>query len=219
VTDWGHPGGEPTPADPYQGPPRTAPYTPPTYGSGQPGSPVYPTAGYPAPQPPANPYAQMPPYGYGYPPGYGPQPGDGRPGTTIAAAVLGYVGGGLLILAGVLLFFGASFVTSIDNASGNDHGGFAGQLSLLGVVNLVAAGLLIAGSVSLTGRSARGRSMYSIGAAIVVVLSVIWTAWWADRSGGGVVVYALLFAAIVIVGLCLAWTRAVTAWLGGAKRA
>lgn len=219
MTEWGHPGGEPsTPAGPYQGPPHTGPYTPPAYGSPQYGAPAYPSSNYPGPPPPPNPYAQLPPYGYGYPPGYGPQPGNGRPGTTIAAAVLGYVGGGLLILAAILLFFGASFITNFDDISGNSHGNFAAELSVLGVVNLIAAGLLIAGSVAMSGRNPKGRLMYSIGTAIVVVLAVYWLARWADRSGGGIAVDALLFAAIVIVGSSLAWTRAVSIWLRGGAR-
>lgn len=205
MTGWGRSGDEPQQSGGYQGPPASGQFSP---------GPQYP----PAPQyPVANPYTQVPPYGYGYPPGYPPgyPQGSGRPGTTIAAAVLGYVAGGLLIVAGIILFFGASFITNYDDLSGQTHSNYVAELSVNGVFNLIAAGLLIAGSVTMSGRNPNGRLMFSVGSGIVIIETIYWLARWASRTGGAVVVYGLLFAAIVIVGLALAWTTAVSAWLRG----
>jgi hypothetical protein len=181
-----------------------------------PGNPQYPQyAQYPQ-------YPGYPPAPYGYPPppyGY-PPPGNGRPGVTIAAAVLGYVAAGLLILAGLLLFLGASVVHDFDSASGASHDSYVAEFVLLGFANLLAAGLLIAGSVSMTGRHPTGRTLFSVGAGIVLASAVYWLARWAPRtdSDGALIFYDLLFVALVIVGMSLAWTSAVTAWLRGTPR-
>ena len=168
--------------------------------------------GYPA-QPG---YGYPPPPGYGYPPpGYGypaVPPGERRPGTLLAAAVLGYVAAGLLILAGILLFDGASLVHDIDTQTGLNNDSVTTELVLDGFANLIAAALLIAGAVVMTGGRPPGRVMYSVGAGIVLVESIYWMARWADDLPY-LVVYALLFAALAVVGLALGWTAGGTAWL------
>ncbi|HET6877798.1 MAG TPA: hypothetical protein VFH38_09740, partial [Jatrophihabitans sp.] len=126
----------------YQGPPPTGAHRPP---------PQSPPPGWSDGYPPYGPYP-------GYPPPYGTSPygvgfpADTRPGNALAAAVLGYVSGGLLIIAGMLLLFASSLIANFDNYEGISHGQYIGELTVNGVGNLVAAGLLIAGGISLSSR-------------------------------------------------------------------
>ena len=180
------------PQDPYQGQPYPGGYP---GNPSQPGYPNYPTypaypayPGYPpAPNQPA-PYGYPPPpgyppygypygYSYGYPTGYPgyPAPSAGRPGTTTASAVLAYVTAGLLILAALILFVGASALDSMTS----DHPFFAtgdvsGELDLDAAVNLFAAGLLIVGGVQLAARKRAGLQLVCVGSGITVICSIYW---------------------------------------------
>lgn len=183
-----------------------------------------PPSGYvPAPgQYPQPYYGQYPqPQGYpgypGYPPpypGYPPPPpyGTPRPGTATAANVLAYVTAGLLIAAGLLLFFGASIVSGLDELDNNSHSIVTAELVLDGMLDLVAAGLLIAGAVSFGARNAGGRIMLSVGSGIVLGEALYWIV----RSSGDATFWALVFAALVIVSLSLAWSSGANAWIRGA---
>ena len=153
---------------------------------GAPGEPYDPNQGYQPPPgyPPASQYPpqypqqypQYPPYAQ-YPQ-YGPRQYAGVSGrislrlrvsaargdaarTATAAAVLGYVTAGLLIAAGLLLFFGASIVDDFD--FNNSQSVRTTEYVLDGILNLVAGGLLIAGGVSFSGRNANGRILLSVG--------------------------------------------------------
>ncbi len=200
MTDWGPPDAEP----PYSGPPpsgpaRSGPYEP-----------------APGP-PPGYEYGYGYGYGYGYPPPNFPvfyQPAEQRPGTVIAGAVLGYIAGGLLIFAGILLFSGASTLNNLDDTYGIGDT-YSSELTAMGLLNMLAAGLLIGGSVAMTGRSRTGRNLYAIGGAITLVLAVYWLTRWATKSGlEDVIVWSLLFAALVIVGMSLVCTGAASRWFG-----
>lgn len=194
VTEWGNPGEQPSAG--YSGPPPTNPYAaPPSYPIG-------------APYPPA-PYG----YGYGYPPPYYAI-GPSRPGTTIASAVLGYINAGLLVLAGSLLLFGASVISDIEEAA-DSHTDYGAELAFDGLLNFVAAGLLIAGGVMFTGRNATGRVLFSVAGGIVLAETVYWLVRFDGVTGSGVVVYPTLFAALTIIGLALVWTNDVSRWLSG----
>jgi hypothetical protein len=189
---------------------------------GQPGEPYDPNPALqppPAYAPPPGPYPPQPYYGQypqqpypGYPPpypGYPPPYGAMRPGTATAANVLAFVTGGLLIAAGLLLFFGASVVNGLDELDHNSHSIVTAELVLDGLLDMVAAGLLIAGGVSFGGRSASGRIMLSVGSGIVLGESLYWIV----RSGGDATFWALAFAALVIVSLSLAWSSAANTWI------
>jgi hypothetical protein len=213
VTDWGQSGGDPR----YQGPPPTGQWVP-----EQPPANPWATPPYGPAQPPYGPvqppYGPPSPYGYGYPPGYPPgypagyPSGPSRPGTAVGAAVLGYINAGLLILAGSLLLFGASFVSDVEDAtdSNTDYGA---ELAMDGFVNMIAAGLLIAGGVMLTGRNPNGRILFSIGSAVVLAETVYWLVRFDGLTATGFFVYSMLFAALTIVGVALAWSPGIGSWL------
>ncbi len=134
----------------------------------------------------------------------------------IAAAVLGYVTAGLLIIAAFYCFVGASALADLDNDFGTDNNGYTVQFVLAGILNLVAAGLLIGGAVTMTSRKPTGRVMYLVACGLVLVAAVYWAAQWATKDGlGGLSVLAILFAGLVIVGASLAFTGANSRWLAG----
>ena len=133
----------------------------------------------------------------------------------MAAAVLAYVNAGLLILAGALLLFGASVVSDFENStgSGSDYGV---EIALDGLLNLVAAGLLIAGAVMFTSGKSTGRLLLTVGCAIVIAESVYWlTRFNSVITNSGTVVWALLFGVLAVLPLAFAYTGAVTRWIQG----
>lgn len=164
---------------------------------------------YPPPEP--MPYGYPPPYGYPGYPAY-PQP-PRRPAVLTAAAVLGYITSGLLLLAGIMLFSGASAVASLDDVS--NTGAFTAELALDGFLNLLAAGLLIAGATMLLSRVTTGRPLFTVGAALVVVESIYWMTRWGSefQDTTPFVVYGLLFGALAVIGTVQAWSRAGSGWL------
>jgi hypothetical protein len=191
---------QPYPQQPYpQQPYPQQPY-PPAYG--QAGHLEYP-----------QPYGQPAYPGYGAPGWnpYGPPPGIRRPGIVTAGAVLAFVCAGLLVVAGALLFSGASFLHGLDG--GEYTGSATAELVVDGLVNLAAAALLIAGGVAVTGRRDRGRTMIFIGTGIVVVMAIYWLARWNGDTGGGVVFWALVFAACAVLASCFAGNATARRWL------
>jgi hypothetical protein len=229
----------------YPDPPEQPPYSPPPatanpygtqygpapqqpYGQPQPygqqyGQPYAPQQAYGQPQPyaPQQAYGQPQPYGptppaynaYGYP----PQQIDARPGSVTGASVLAYVLAGLLLLAGALLLFGASTVDSFGNAFNTDTTSVTAELAFDGFADLVAAGLLIAGGVSLSGRNVRGRTMLLVGAAITLIECVYWLV--RTSADSGVFVFVLVLGALAVVSLVLAVGSTTSQWLGAAPAA
>lgn len=202
---------DPQPQDPYGGQPYSG-----SYPQGYPGQ--YPSA-YPPPQ---YPYPQYPPQAYGapYPPAYPPPYpqllGPRRPGTATAAAVLAFVTAGLLVLAGLLVMAGASLVHDISTEFDNSPHPSTGELTLDGVLDLVAAGLLLAAGVLINAGKPLGRTLLCTAGGIVLACSV----YWLIRFGGvapQVIFYALMFAALVIIAMSMAFTASARAWLSGAK--
>ena len=213
------------PVSDWQAPDHGEPMDPNAQGPAAPGA-AYPT-GYASPPPGYLPPGYAPPGyappGYAYPAapypvgyaGYGypqPAPGDARPGLATASAVLAFVVSGLLILAGLLLFLGGAIASDVeDSVNSSTHIGV--ELGLNGVVNLVAAGLLIAGGVTLVGRNRLGRVLLSIGGAIVVAAAVYWIVRFDDISSNSWNFDAGLFLVLVVLTLCFAWATPVTRWL------
>jgi hypothetical protein len=187
----------------YEGPPPTAAHDPGT--APQP----WLQYGYPPPYPP--PYE----YAYGYPQ---PAPAGRRPAAVTAAAVLGYISGGLLVIAAMIVFTGASLLAGIDDSSDVVNlRAFTVELTFDGMLNLVCSGLLIGGGVLMSARRPGGRTMYSIAAAVVAADAVYWLARWGTSytTGQGIVGYALMFCAVSVSGLVLVWRSASSAWFAG----
>jgi len=186
---------------PYEPPPDDSPIDPnPTY-PGPPSSGRY----FPQPQAPAPP----PP---GYPGSYPPPWDTGRPGGISAASVLGYIDAGLLILAGLLLLIGASAVDSWNNAFGSNDNSITAELAIDGLLNLLSAGLQIAGGVMIADRSERGRTLFTVGGGLCIAAGVYWLIRVHDV---GVAIWTIVFIALPIIALSLAWTAPATEWLRG----
>ncbi|MEP7179460.1 MAG: hypothetical protein ABI775_10250 [Pseudonocardiales bacterium] len=203
----------------YPDPPELAPYSPPPatvnpYGNQYGPAPqqAYGQQPYGQPYAPQQPYGPTPPTYNAY--NYPPQQMDARPGTVAGACVLAYVLAGLLILAGALLLFGASTVDSFGNAFNTDTTNVTAELAFDGFADLLAAGLLIAGGVSLSGRNVRGRTMLLVGAAITLIEGVYWLV--RTSAEGGVFVFVVVFGALAVVSLVLAVSGTVSQWLGAA---
>ncbi len=180
---------------------------PPAYNQGQ-----YPQQ-YPQQQPP--PGYGYPPPGYGYPPGYGPPPGQrSRPGLATAASVLSFVNAGLLVIGGSLLLFGANIVSGVESGFGSSSN-LSSELLLDGFVNLLCAGLLIAGGVQVLGRKRNGRILMTVGAGIVLAACVYWLVRFNDvTQSGGLVVYSLLFGVLAVLSLAFISSSSVRTWIG-----
>jgi hypothetical protein len=159
------------------------------------------------PQPPA----PTPPL-LGYPGSYPPPWDSDRPGGVLAASVLAYIDAGLLILAGLVLLVGASAINDWNDAFGGGEQGFTAELTADGVINLVSAGLQIAGAVMMAGRNVSGRVLFSLGAGMCVGAGCYWLL----RVGGAqAITWTGVFVALPIIGLVLCWTAQSTAWLRG----
>ena len=175
-------------------------------------SPIDPNPQYPSPPPWA---------GYSFPPSAPvPQPPDypsaswydDRPAGVPAAGVLAYVDAGLLILAGLLLLVGASAVDSWNNAFGSHDNSITAELAVDGLINMVAAGLQIAGGIMIAARSERGRLLLTVGGGLCIAAGLYWVLRVHDV---GVVIWAIVFVTLPVVALSLIWSVTATDWLRG----
>ena len=200
-----------TPQDPYAGQPYYGQY-PPQYPQQQ-----YPQQPYPQqygqyPPQPGNPYAYPYPYPYPYP------PPPGRPGTATAAAVLAFVAAGLLIVAALILFTGASIIHDIGDSVRSNTDPTTTEFSFDGIVDLISATLLISGGVMFAGRKAAGRTMLATAAHRRGIVAS--TGSHASTPSAATVFDALLFAALGVIAIAIAPTTASSrAWLTAAAPA
>ncbi len=185
-------------ADPYGSPIDPNPVLPPGY---QP-YPGGPTPYYPSYGPP---YGATPP---------GSAPSAERPGLVLAAAVLGYVEAGLLLLAGLVLLFGAAAASSISSNLGEDVSGPIAEAYLGSAANLVSGGLLLAGALLVSARRDIGRVLFSVGGAVCTVAGIYWLARVQEAQ---VLPYAVLFTVPTVVAVGLLWAAVVSRWLRGAS--
>ena len=175
------------PNESYSGPPPTGASRP--YPFEQP--PTYPGESFPPPSEARNPVWVS------------------RPTSVLWASTVCYVMAGMLIVAGFVLFVGASIVRSIDNLTGSDNIGTTIVLIIDALVNFGAAGLLIAGAVMFAGGRTRGRQLLTIGAAICLAESV----YWIFLARANTIIWTVLFVILSIVALALAWTKQTSEWL------
>jgi hypothetical protein len=171
----------------------------------------------------ATPYSSAPPFasasyspappGYGYPVGPYPSPnpygyvarGSGRPGTLTAASVLAYVQAGLLLIAMLMLFYGASILNNFDDGSA-----VTSELVVDGVVNALLAGLFIWGGVAMSLRQPAGRLLITTAGALCVIDG----SYWMMRFPSAVVAfYMILFIALPAIAAGLAWSAVASSWL------
>lgn len=171
-----------TPLPPGRYPSPTAAY--PTAHSGYPVQPGYPSPGFP-------------PVGYGVPPAK-PRP----PGVVKAAAVLAYIQGGILVVAGIGLL--SSSTTFSDFGVKNRY---TVTVMIMSIVALLAGGLLIAGGVQAYNRK---RALMIAGSAISLGLSI----WWIIRFEffGPVLVWSLLLAVLPVLCISLMTGAAGRVW-------
>lgn len=201
------------------------PYTPPTYQQEYPpqapAAAPYGQAGYPAPQ-----------YGapIGYPaPMYGAPggPAAARPGMVTAAAVLCFIWGGFSILASIVTLAAGSFVSgatglcqsiaesSTDLNSINCAGTstFGGLLIVIGLILIVAAGLLIwGGVVALTGKNAK----VGIIAGGLLILAQIVSLIASGGAGAAMSIFGIIVPVLIIVFLMNGTSKAWFKSRGGA---
>ncbi|MGH3744682.1 MAG: hypothetical protein ACRDTP_07480 [Mycobacteriales bacterium] len=193
-----HHGGEPVDPNPWY------PTEPGHYG------PPYAPTGYGAPPPASGPvpgYGYPPPGYFGYPP---PQPP--RPGQVVTAAVLGYVLAGLLVLSGVLLLLGADLADALP--AGAAASGVTAELAVDGVVDLIVAGLLIGGGITVVGRSRAGRTLLVAGAAITLADAIYWMVRIAQANASPAILFLAMFMVLAGVSLGMILSRAARAWIG-----
>jgi len=189
----------------YSPPPATAP---PLHEPQQPTA--YPSvSGYGYPPPPGYPayptYTPIPNYGHAF----------ARPGLVTTSAVFCYVLGGLLVLAAIVLFVGASASDELS-AAGFDTSSATAELVFDGVLDLAAAGLLIAGGVVMSGRRAVGRTLVLVGVGITAAESLYWLIRTDNSDQVSFVFYALVFAALAVLAGAFAATPTTRNWLAGA---
>jgi hypothetical protein len=133
---------------------------------------------------------------YGYPP-----PVTKAPGQAIAAAVLGYVHGGLVMVAAIALFA----VRDLFSELGLD----TGLVTVLALLNIVLGALFIFGGVRLN--TGKDRNLLVIVSAVSLAYSIFWATqqaqWWA----------IVLFSVLPIVILAMALNANVTQWLASRR--
>lgn len=159
-------------------------------------------------------YSQQPggPPPYGQQSGYAPQYGYGggappsRPGGVTAAAVLGFILGGLATVGAIFLFVGSSTLIGVDDGGSGLAGALSGIIIVLALIFLVIAVIMIWGSVlALKGRS---RVLLIVGASLLTAFGLISFFSSLGNSGtdaGGIVsqLIGLVMSILIIVLLSL----------------
>ncbi len=189
---------------------------------GYPQTAAYPQPGYPEPGYPEQGYPQQ---GYGQPgygqPAYG-QPAYGqpgypqlgytvvpvkppKPGAVKGAAVLAFVQGGIILFSGIGTLGGGA---GLNDLGLRGTGSIGDTLTIMGVLALIASGLLIAGGVSAFNKHS---GLLIAGAALSLALSV----WWMIQFDffSAVLIWALLLAAMPIISVALILGPTAQAWM------
>ena len=207
------PYGQQYPAPQYGQPPYPAPqYGQPQYPAPQYPAPQYPAPQYPAPQYPA-PQCGQPPY----PQPYGQQPyptpgwvpptqtwphGPGRPGLATAAAVLGFVAGGLTVLVSI------GMLVSVLTGDGD------APTAVLIAGLPCAAGLITGGVWLMQRRSAQLLTWSAVAAAVVLVVALlVGTATEDEDTVVGLLMFTLVALVMPVLIAVFSVRRTVADWL------
>lgn len=163
--------------------------------------------------PPATGYAPVDWNSGAYPPAaYGGWTGghavDERPGEAVAAAVLSLIVAALLLITGFVVIFAAS---SLETAPDADPSQRTTLFVFAGLVNVIAAAILIVGAVLLLSRSKSARATIASGTLLCLALGVFWLA--NDQGDSGIVVWLVIFCVPVVIASLLSASTRITFWL------
>ncbi len=172
----------------YSPPPAYGGYPP--AGTGPYGQPAYP-----------GPYGQQ----YGPPPG---QPGLQRPGAALAAAVLGYIQAGIVLLCSFAVLAAGTAAT---------------EALLIGILQLISVGLLIFGAVQLS--TGTGRTMMLVASGLQLLLVVYYLIRFSSIGNaidlgsdqGVFIVVPLFFAVMPAVALGLTLNRMIPPYIASKR--
>jgi len=159
------------------------------------GAPGQPPPGYPAG------YA---PVGYQMVPMYPAPQRPSKPGGATAAAVLAYVQSGFVLIGGITMFSGSAGLDDFDR--GND---LSSELTVIGILTLLAGGLLIAGATTLLNRKP---ALLLMGNGLSIAVSLYFVIRLMDFAYGVALWVPILFAVLPIISTALACTGDVRTW-------
>ncbi len=189
--------GVPDGFDPVTGqplPPGPAAYSvvDPCVGPGYPAAPGYPGS-----------YEAAGPPGYGVPPGYPLVPTHSpRPGGAVAAAVLGYIQAGFVLMGAIPLFAGAAGSEFVG-------AGIGGELTAVAILAAIAGGLLIAGATMVLNRKP---ALMKVGAGLSILISVYFVVRLSDLAFS-VLWLPVAYAVLPTLSVALSAGRDVRSWV------
>jgi hypothetical protein len=168
-------------------------------------APGYAAAGYPvAGQPPAGYPGGYAPVGYQMVPMY-PVPGrPAKPGAATAASVLAYVQSGFVLIGSLVMFSGSAGLD--DFSRGNN---LSSELTVIGILTVLAGGLLIAGATTLLNRKP---GLLLLGNALSIAVSLYFVLRLMDFVYGIALWVPILYAVLPIISIALACTTDVRTW-------
>lgn len=194
-------------------------------GHGQPGYPQSPAQGFPQgyPQSPAQGFQQpgypQQPYG-GMPPAPPEHAPPSRPGTIMAAAVLGYVQAGITLIPTILIIAGLGAASDVGETGEVVLGWLIMIAQLAGCVLLILGGVKLAGGTT--------RNIYVAGAALELVICLYYLIRIVAADDAGLefaedmkamaTIFPLFFAIMPVIGLSLALGGAGAQWLKSRTR-
>ena len=204
----GYPGQNyPTAGHPSQGYPAagsTPPgYPPPGYPGQQYGQ-SYPNPGYAAAGPPPGYGAGYPPVGYQMVPMYPVPQRATKPGGATAAAVLAYVQSGFVLIGGVVMFSGSAGLDSVRRGSS-----LSSELTVIGIITVLAGGLLIAGATTLLNRKP---ALLLLGNALSIAVSLYFVVRLLDVAYGIGLWVPIIYAILPVISIALASSKDVRSW-------
>jgi len=143
-------------------------------------------------------YAAYPPAGYS----------QQRPGAVAGATVISVAMAGVLLITGFIVIFAASSLGTSDAVESTAN---VTPFVVAGLLNVVAAALLIIGGVLLLGRAAASRMAIGAATVLCIALAIFWLA--NDQNDNGIIIWLFIFCVPVITATLLATTASVTQWL------
>ena len=109
-----------------------------------------------------------------------------------------------------LLLFGASLAATSPTPLDGSTSAYTAEFAFDGVLDFVAAGLLIAGGVNLLGGRPAGRTLLTAGGGIVLVEAIYWPARFPVAAVPSTIVWDALFSTLAVLVLVFAWVPAVS---------